>query len=1064
VHDDRSMVEARLNRVVNEKIRPALRSARAPLTVEAWEVPGEPVPVAQALVAEYAPFAVGSMWGKPWGTTWFRMVGTVPADWHGRRVEAAINLGFSNSPGFQSEGLLWVERDGAWVPWRGLHPFNHDVAVADPAKGGEHVSYLVEAASNPMLVSHRPDPNGDLLTARGGPIYALSKAELVVVEVEVFELREDIRCLSELMAQLHLDDPRRHEILRALERMLDTLVLDDIAATAGAAREQLAEVLARPANASAHRLSAIGHAHIDSAWLWPLRETKRKCARTFSNVLTLMADYPELKFGCSQAAQYEWMKDEYPSVFEQIKERVAEGRWLPTGGMWVEPDVNIPSGESLVRQFTYGQRFFDEHFGVRSTEVWIPDVFGYSAALPQLMRLAGIDRFLTQKMSWNKTNKFPHHTFWWEGIDGSSVFTHFPPIDSYNALFAPMQLMHAVRNFTDKGRATRSLMPFGFGDGGGGPNRQMMQQFRRVRDLEGMPRVEIESAEDFFDKAMADYADAPRWVGELYFETHRGTYTSQAKTKQGNRRCELLLREAELWCVAAYGTTVESGYPKAQLDQIWKTVLLHQFHDILPGSSIAWVHREAEETYARSIAELNAIIEDALARLARASGPSELVVANATSHDRAEVAVVDASLLDGLDATDLDTQALADGTVALRVEAPGMSIGRAATPAAATADAADVSVRRSDPSDAAEPTGLQMDNGRLMVTIDDAGLLTLCLATGTTRDALAPGQRGNLLQLHPDFPTEYDAWDLDESYRRQVLDIDQVDSIEVLDEGPLVARVRVARSFRSSKVVQTYELRAGSPRLDIVTEIDWHERDHVLKASFPLDVHTDQLTREIQFGHVTTAIHTNTSWDAARFEVCAHQWVDASEFGFGVALLNDAKYGYDAARTRTEDDRPSTTVRLTLLRGAQYPDPHADEGHHSFTYSLMPHRGDFRDAGVIQQGHALNLPLRVLRGGADAGPAGEVSAVVVADHPGVTVAAVKPADDDSGDLIVRVHEAWGMRGPAGLHFGFEPSAVAVVDLLEEPNDKIPDLWFAQLGSTVLVELLPFQVVTVRVTR
>jgi alpha-mannosidase len=1063
VHDDRSMVEARLVRVVNEKIRPALRSARAPLSVEAWEVDGEPVPVADALAATYTPFAVGSMFGRPWGTTWFRMHGTVPAEWAGRRVEAAINLGFSNSPGFQSEGLLWAERDGTWGPVRGLHPFNHDVAVADPAAGGEAVSYLVEAASNPMLVAHRPDPSSDILTAGSGPIYPLSKAELVVVDVDVFELREDIRCLSELMGQLHLDDPRRHDILRALERMLDALVLDDIGGSASGARAELAEVLSRPANASAHQLSAIGHAHIDSAWLWPLRETKRKCARTFSNVLALMDDYPELKFGCSQAAQYEWMKDGYPTVFAGIKERVADGRWLPTGGMWVEPDVNLPGGESLVRQFTHGQRFFQEHFGVRSTEVWIPDVFGYTASLPQLMRLAGIDRFLTQKMSWNKTNTFPHHTFWWEGIDGSSVFTHFPPIDSYNALFSPMQLMHAVRNFNDKGRATRSLMPFGFGDGGGGPNRQMMQQFRRVRDLEGMPRIEIESCEDFFDKAMAEYPDAPRWVGELYFETHRGTYTSQAKTKAGNRRCELLLREAELWCVAAYGTSADGGYPTAQLDRIWKTVLLLQFHDILPGSSIAWVHREAEETYARLVAELEAIIAAALDALplagaAGSGGSVGLAVANAASHARDEVAFADASLLDGVDRSALHQQPLADGSVALRVFAKGMAIGGPAP--AAGGDR--VSVTHTT-SEGARP--IVMTSDRLVVTIDEAGLVTSCVATGTSRDAIVPGERGNLLQLHPDFPTEYDAWDLDESYRHQVTDIDSVEAVEIVDEGPLVGRVRVRRSFRSSTVVQTYELRAGSPRLDIHTEIDWHERDHVLKAAFPLDLHTEHLTREIQFGHLATAIHTNTSWDAARFEVCAHRWVDAAEFGFGVALLNDAKYGHDATRTRTADDRPSTTLRLTLLKGAQYPDPHADEGTHSFTYALMPHAGDFREAGVIEEGYALNLPLRVVRTSGGARPAvAAAPAVASSSLPGVVIAAVKPADDGGGDLIVRVYEAWGMRTPLDLRLAFEPAAVAVVDLLEDENPKIPAVPLEVMGSRVLAELRPFQVVTLRISR
>jgi alpha-mannosidase len=1071
VHDDRSLVEARLERVVRERIVPALVAARSPLTVSAWEVPGEPVPVTDALIATYEPFPVGAPWGRPWGTTWFRMVGTVPADWAGRRVEAQIKLGFTNSPGFQAEGLLWrpdpeSSVDPApWVPWRGLHPLNHDVAVADPAVGGEAVSFLVEAAANPTLTAHRPDRNSDLITAGSDPIYALSRAELVLIEVDVVELREDVRSLTELMGQLPLDQPRRHEILRALERMLDVLVLDDLVATAAGARAELAEVLSRPAVPSAHRLSAIGHAHIDSAWLWPIRETKRKCARTFSNVLALMEDEPDLRFACSQAAQYEWMLDGYPSVFEGIRKRVADGRWIPVGGMWVEPDTNLAGGEALVRQITHGQRFFEEHFGRRSTEVWIPDVFGYPASLPQIMRLGGISRFLTQKMSWNKTNKFPHHTFWWEGIDGSEVFTHFPPIDSYNALFSPMQLTHAVRNFTEKGRATRSLVPFGFGNGGGGPNRQMMRQFRRVRDLEGLPRVEIESAEEFFDAAMAEYPDAPRWVGELYFETHRGTFTSQAGTKAGNRRSELLLREAELWCVAAYGTTEAGGYPMAELDRIWKTVLLHQFHDILPGSSIGWVHREAEATYAGLADQLEAIIAGALDALTGSLGTVGSVdgvgamLTNAAPHDRDEVVVLPAAALGGLPATAGGVQVLSDGeSVAARVQVPALGLAPLVPVVADDAVTWDAARRI-------------LANDLVAVTFDADGLFSsvcdLTAGNGAGREVLVAGERGNLLQLHPDLPSEYDAWDLDDHYRRQAVDLTDLDRFEVLDRGPLVGRVRISRTFRSSTVTQVVALRAGSPRIDIATEIDWYERDHVLKAAFPLDVHADHLTREIQFGHVATAIHTNTSWDAARFEVCAHRWVEVAEPGYGVALLNDAKYGHDATRTRSDAGTTSTTLRLTLLKGAQYPDPHADEGHHAFTYALLPHAGDHRTAGIVAEGYRLNLPVRAISpraGHVNSGPNRVTTSplVVTSADPAVVVEAVKPADDGSGDLVVRCYESFGGRADLDLRLAFEPAAVMVTDLLEEPSPSIPPVAIEVAGARVSGTLRPFQVVTLRI--
>ncbi|MFN8051620.1 MAG: glycoside hydrolase family 38 C-terminal domain-containing protein [Acidimicrobiales bacterium] len=1045
MHDDRSIVEARLRRVVRERIEPAMHGERVPLDVTAWEVPGEPVTAAEAATKTYAPFSVGAPFGRPWGTTWFRMSGTVPERWAGAAVDAVIDLGFSNMAGFQSEGLLWhLGDDGAWAPVRGLHPLNRDVLVGAAVAGGEQVSYVVEAASNPPIANDRPDPNSDLATASTAPMYRLARAELVVVNTEVAALRQDVRALNGLMKQLPLDQPRRHEILRALEAMLDRLDLEDVVGTAPAARAELAGVLASPAVASAHRISAIGHAHIDSAWLWPLRETVRKCARTFSNVLMLMDRYPEFRFGCSQAAQYEWMREHYPSIFEAIGRRVAEGRWIPLGGMWVEADTNLAGGEALIRQITHGQRYFEEHFGVTCTEVWIPDVFGYPASLPQIMKTCGIDRFLTQKLSWNKTNRFPHHTFWWEGIDGSTVFTHFPPVETYNATFNGIELANAVRTFADKGVATRSLMPFGYGDGGGGPTAQMMEQYRRVRDLEGSPRVEIESPEEFFDAAIADYPDAPRWVGELYFEMHRGTFTSQAGTKAGNRRCELLLREAELWCVAAYGGREGDGYPAAALDRLWKTVLLHQFHDILPGSSIGWVHREAEVAYAQVADELTGIIDAALASM----GAGTLAVANPAPFDGDTVEIVDAPALTG----DPECQVLSDGRVAARLAVPaGAVVALEPLPVPSTAHA--VATVEADGT-------TRLGNDRVRISLDASGLITSFVDLSAGRELVAPGARANLLQLHQDLPNEYDAWDIEEFHRRRVVDIDTVESIEVLDDGPLVARVRVSRSFRSSTISQVLELRAGSARLDVVTDVDWHEHEQMLKVAFPLDLHTSEMTREIQFGHLTTAIHTNTSWDAARFEVCAHRWVDVAEPGYGVAVLNDSKYGYDATRDADAGaDRPVTTVRLTLLRGARYPDPEADQGRHHFTYSVLGHAGDFRRAGVVAEGYRLNTGVRVVpgvRGALDA------SQVVAAADPAVVVEAVKVADDGSGDVIVRCYESWGGRARTDLALGVPFSSVARVDARERPLADAPAV--AVDGGRCSLSLRPFEIVTLRFRR
>jgi alpha-mannosidase len=948
-------------------------------------------------------------------------------------VEAIVDLGFGSiGPGFVAEGMVWAPGgDGVHRPERGLHPAAHTWRLFDAAAGGEEVSILVEAASNPLIDHQRPDPNSDRLTAVSSPRYFVGSVDLAVPDLEVTGLHHDLRALIGLARQLDPDSTRAREIAVAIDRSLDVLDPLDVAASAAAARAELAEVLARPAVGSAHHVTAVGHAHIDSAWLWPLRETRRKCARTFSNVLRLMDLDPELVFACSQAVQYEWMREDHPSIFEQIGRRVAEGRWVPAGGCWVEADGNVTGAESHVRQFVHGQRFFRQHFGVTCTEQWIPDVFGYPASLPQVYRLAGAERFLTQKMSWNRTNRFPHHTFWWEGIDGSRVFAHFPPVDTYNASVEPFELVRVERQFAEKGAATRSLMPFGFGDGGGGPNRDMLERFGRLRDLEGLPRMEMGSPAAFFDAAQAEYPDAPVWFGELYLEMHRGTYTSQARTKQGNRRCEALLREAELWSLAAFGGREADGYPAAALDRLWKQLLLHQFHDILPGSSIGWVHREAEATHAAMEAELEGLIATALA--ATGAGGDATVLANAAPHDRDEVVVVDGE----------PRWASVPALGFAAVDTSGDAHAGAAEPVRLTVGEAVPAI---------------VDNGLLRVVIGPAGTVDSLVHLETGRELIAEGGRGGLPQLHHDLPYEYDAWDVEEYYRHRVTDLVDVESIVAVASGPLLARVEVRRRFRSSTLVQSFELRAGSERLDVDVELDWHERDHLLKLAWPLDLLCSEVTRHIQWGHVRTPIHTNTTWDHARFELCAHQWIDASEGEAGVALLNDSRYGYDATRTRTPSGRPSTTVRLTAVKGARYPDPHADEGGHRFRYAVLPHAGPDGLAAVVAEGYRLQHPLRVVP--AESGEA-VPPPVVSVDHPGVIVEAVKAAEDGSGDPVVRMYEALGSRTTATLTFRGDVGDVAVVDLLEDERDDLPPVPLVVEGPDVTVTLTPFQIATLR---
>ncbi|MEU6257109.1 glycoside hydrolase family 38 C-terminal domain-containing protein [Streptomyces sp. NPDC047043] len=1013
MHDERRRIEERAERLHTQRIKPAIYAATVPLAVEAWQAPGEPVSFEEAAAAPYKPFAMDTPWGPPWGTTWFRMRGQVPAEWAGKRVEAVIDLGFVGDwPGNQAEALVHLT-DG--TPLKAVNPLNQYVAIANPATGGEQIDYLVEAASNPdILADNFSEPTllGDVLTAGDKPLYTFRRADLAVLDEEVFHLDLDLQVLRELMVHLAEHEPRRHEILHALDRAMDALDLDDVSGSAAAVREVLAPVLAKPAHASAHVVSGVGHAHIDSAWLWPIRETKRKTSRTFSNVTSLADEYDDFIFACSQAQQYEWVRDNYPKVWARIQESVKKGQWAPVGGMWVESDGNLPGGEAIARQLVHGKRFFIEHFGIETKGVWLPDSFGYNAAYPQLAKLAGNEWFLTQKISWNQTNKFPHHTFWWEGIDGTRIFTHFPPVDTYNARFSGEEMDRAVRNYAEKGAGTRSLAPFGWGDGGGGPTREIMERARRLADLEGSPKVVVEHPDEFFAKARAEYEDAPVWNGELYLELHRATYTSQARTKQGNRRSEHRLREAELWATTAALHAPGYSYPYEKLDRLWKTVLLHQFHDILPGSSIAWVHREAEAEYARVAVELEELTAEAVAAL----GGGATRVFNTSPFDRAEVVRT------------------AEGAPAY-VEVPAS--GSAVVGAGTVPDPVTVS-------------GRVLDNGLVRVEVAEDGTLA------SVRDLRAGGrevlaEKGNLLRLHTDLPNYWDAWDIDKHYKNRYTDLLEAESVTVVEEDPLLGAIRVSRSFgKGSKLTQTITLRAGSPRIDFETDIDWHEAEKILKAGFPVDIRAPHSSAEIQFGHIQRPTHTNTSWEAARFEVSGHRWVHIAEPGYGVAVINDSTYGHDVSRTVREHGGTTTRVSLSLVRAPRIPDPEADQGRHRFTYSLLP-GASIDDA--IAEGYALNLPLRL------ADSAGVPEPVVSVDGEGVTVEAVKLADDASGDVVVRLYESRGGRATGVLRTGFPLAGAQVTDLLERP---LEDAEIADGG--VPVALRPFQILTLRLRR
>ena len=1003
MHDNREIVENRIRRELHERVLPLVHLDVRTLTIEAGPD-----------LDHLEPFEARSKWGAPWVTTWFRFRGDIPDEWAGRRVEAVIDLGFHpDAAGFQCEGLLVARRaDGSFEPLQGLHPRRTNYAVtATPGP----LELVLEAASNPSFPGYRPSPFGSLATAGDRPLYRFRRADLVVVDPEAEALAYDLEVLDGVMRSLSDDDPRRIRLRSTLADALDRLPDVDASrrVVAPALSEDVGDVVR-------HRVVAIGHAHIDTAWLWPMRETTRKCTRTFASAVALMDDHPEYRFCASSAQHYAWIEERHPDLFAKIAERVERGQWVPVGGMWVESDMNLPSGESLVRQIVFGQRWFESRFGRRCTEVWIPDVFGYPAGLPQVFALGGMRRFVTQKLSWNKQNRFPHSTFWWEGLDGTRVLTHFPPVDTYNAEITPAEFAYSITNFKDHAWSTDSLMPFGHGDGGGGPTREMLERARRMARIDPRGTLEIDSPAAMFERIERDIergAPAPVWRGELYFEMHRGTLTSQIGTKLGNRRCERLLVETELWA-ATLGRA-------AEVDHLWTQVLTQQFHDVLPGSSIAWVHEDAERVFAEVGAELEARIGDLLTEITS----DGVWIANPADVPVNEVVVLDEDL------TGDHVQSLEDGCVAACLSAPALGVAP---------------VEPMEVADRVVLSDTSMTNGRLAVRWDRAGNISSIIDLARARELVPDGEYAAVLELAVDHPVEYDAWDLESWTRaggRPLTGIDGVE-VEVVDDGPLVGRVRVRRQFGPSTSTLTYQLRAGCAQLEVHVELEWHHDEHLLSMAFPLDVRADTATCDVQFGVVERPTHASSPWDAAKFEVCAHRFVDVAEPEFGVAILNDGRYGHGVF---------DGAVRVSLARAARYPDPHADRGRHEVTIAVRPHGaglGEVRAAAA-----RLNAPVRAVTAGRSTAVRSPIVAITGVDGrpvPSVAIDAVKVADDGSGELIVRLHEAVGNRVRITVATPDRITEAWRCNLLEEPltGEEVGD-------GVVTLTVRPFRIVTLR---
>jgi alpha-mannosidase len=820
------------------------------------------IPYDEAAGLDYRPAQLCERLGPLWATYWFRLAATLPDEWRGARVDLLWQT--------TAETTLW--RDGRAV--QGLHGIEPtqrpDATVLDEARGGERVELALELACNGLFGQQEAPP--ELVTCK-----------LARYDEEAWRLFHDFELLRALEASDSLEPGWAGHLRSELNRFCNE---EDPAILAALYEHHTAT--------RTHEISAIGHAHIDTAWLWPLEETYRKTVRTFGSQTRYMDEYPEYRFACSQAQQYAWIKERDPDLWERIRARVERGQFVPVGGSWVEADCNMPSGESLLRQLVHGQRFFEDELGIRCREFWSPDAFGYCNQLPQLLRLAGITRFLTQKLSWNRFNRPDSHTFLWQGIDGSEVLGHFPPADTYNSDAGVEQLLYAQREFKDHESSGRSLLVFGFGDGGGGPTRAMLESLRRAADLQGLPRTRQATSDEFFSALEAEAAERPVVSGELYFEYHRGVYTSQAFVKRGNRVCEQLLHDAEFLACAR-----NSGYPRAELDRLWKLLLLQQFHDILPGSSIGLVYEDARRDFEELERSLHALIG------------SGSVPVNTIGVPRREVVPV-------------------DGRLAV-VEAAPYAAARAV-----------------EPGDEVRIDGLTLENAHLRVELGEDGSVLGVVTRATGRETLAAP--GNRLELYEDLPVAFDAWDIDPSHLETRRDCPPADSWTVVTNSPLRAEVAFERNVgERSTLRQVVRLDADSHRVEFHTTVDWHESHRLLKVCFPLAVRAPNATYEMPFAYAERPTHRSTSFDRARYEVPGHRFADLSEHGFGAALLTDSKYGYSCH---------GNELRISLLRAPKSPDPDADMGQHTFAYALFPHAGGWREAGVVAEAQRFNAPLR----------------------------------------------------------------------------------------------------------
>lgn len=987
----------------------------------------------------WKPFQARSRWGGLDETTWFRMRAVLPTEYRGKCAVALLRIADLTyiegvGPGEESgDALAYVNS----VATQGIDRNHDDIVLTPKARGGERFEIALEACPGPRFETY----------------HVFQYADIAVFNPLVWDFYWDATVALDVAETMERDSATRRRLLQLVTKAVFMADLQHggdpaFSASLAAAQKTLrADLREFEASFGMGNMALIGHSHIDTAWLWPLRETRRKVSRTWSTVLRLMERYPEYLFSASQPALYEFLKENHPELWKQLKKRVKEGRWEPCGATWVEQDSNVPSGEALVRQFLYGNRFLEREFGMRSRTAWLPDAFGFPWTLPQIMRKAQIDNFHTIKIFWSRYTRFPYNFFQWQGLDGTRIPASMPFVN-YNGNPVPSQLIEQWKNFEQKDLVDEVPFSFGWGDGGGGPTKEMIEYGRRLKNIAGAPKCQFSRTQDCLDRMVAscDAKAMPTYNGELYLEFHRGCQTTQARTKRLNRKSEFLLHDTE-W-LSSLAMLLGGKYEQQTLLEAWRIVLTNQFHDILPGSSITEVYKVAEDDYARAQALALSVRNDALAHLAAqidTTGPGQpIIVFNPLSWVRSDVVRATTHLPKGIihvigpDGQPAPCQRAGNNEILF--EAYNLPPLGYAVYHAVPGQVDEIA------SGTLKASAKVLENDFVRVRIDGFGRFTSVYDKIEEREVLAPGERGNVLQLFDDRPHGNDAWDIDHNFAAIAWEPGKAVSLEVIEEGPVRAIVRVVRKTEKSTITQDITLYAISPRIEVATRVDWHEKHALMKVAFPVDVLASRATYHIQYGIVDRATHDNTDFDRARFEVPAQHWADLSEGDYGVSLINDCKYGYDVK---------GNVLRLSLLRAPADPDPHADEGAHEFAYALYPHAGDWR-YGTVQQGFEMNNPCIAVEAAPVAGTLPKMWSFAVVSEENVILDAVKKAEDTNA-FILRVYEAYGQRGDVMITLGKAPRKVFECDLMEENDTAV-----SVTGNSFTFYVKPYEIRTFKI--